>query len=128
MAEKFGLARTSFEPGNLHTMKPMAPCILRPTNLPSEPPAGFQQKKYKKFNYIMMKSSNGNIFRVTGLLCGEFPTQRPVTRSFDVFLDLRLNKRLRRHRAHYLVTVILWHTLWDGASLNAGQFLKIGMI
>ena len=25
---------------------------------------------------------------------GEFPTQRPVTRSFDVFFDLRLNKRL----------------------------------
>ena len=22
---------------------------------------------------------------------GEFPTQRPVTRSFDVFFDLRLN-------------------------------------
>ena len=25
---------------------------------------------------------------------GEFPTQRPVTRSFDVFFDRRLNKRL----------------------------------
>ena len=24
---------------------------------------------------------------------GEFPSQRPVTRSFDVFCDLRLNKR-----------------------------------
>ena len=47
----------------------------------------------------MMTSSNGNIFRVTGPLCGEFtgpgefPTQRPVTRSFDIFFDLRLNKR-----------------------------------
>ena len=48
---------------------------------------------------------------------GEFPTQRPLTRSFDVFFDLRLNKRLsrvnngeagdvRRYRAHYDVTVI----------------------
>ena len=52
--------------------------------------------------YIMMTSSNGNIFRVTGPLCGEFtglgefPTQRPVTRSFDVFFDLRLNKRLSK--------------------------------
>ena len=27
---------------------------------------------------------------------GEFPSQRPVTRSFDVFLDLRLNKRLSK--------------------------------
>ena len=49
-----------------------------------------------------MTSSNGNIFRVTGPLCGEFtgpgefPTQRPVTRSFDVFFDLRLNKRLSK--------------------------------
>ena len=27
---------------------------------------------------------------------GEFPAQRPVTRSFDVFFDLRLNKRLNK--------------------------------
>ena len=50
----------------------------------------------------MMTSSNGNIFRVTGPLCGEFtgpgefPTQRPLTRSFDVFFDRRLNKRLSK--------------------------------
>ena len=25
---------------------------------------------------------------------GEFPSLRPVTRSFDVFIDLRRNKRL----------------------------------
>ena len=46
--------------------------------------------------------SNGNIFRVTGPLCreftgpGEFPAQRPVTRSFDVFFDMRPNKRLSK--------------------------------
>ena len=27
---------------------------------------------------------------------GEFPAQRPVTRSFDVFFDLRLNKRFSK--------------------------------
>ena len=27
---------------------------------------------------------------------GEFPTQRPVTRGFDIFFDLRLNKRLSK--------------------------------
>ena len=27
---------------------------------------------------------------------GEFPSQRPVTRSFDAFFDLRLNKRLSK--------------------------------
>ena len=51
---------------------------------------------------IMMTSSNENIFRVTGHLCGEFtgpgefPAQRPVTRSFGVFFDLSLNKRLSK--------------------------------
>ena len=29
---------------------------------------------------------------------GEFPAQRPVTRSFDGFFDLRLNKRLSKQR------------------------------
>ena len=45
------------------------------------------------YNY-MMTPSNGNIFRVTGPLCGEFtgygefPSQIPVTWSFDVFFYL----------------------------------------
>ena len=29
-------------------------------------------------------------------ITGEFPAQRPVTRSFGVFFDLRLNKRLSK--------------------------------
>ena len=50
----------------------------------------------------MMTSSNGNIFRGTGLCAGnspvtsEFPSQKPVTRSFDVFFDLHLNKLLSK--------------------------------
>ena len=46
--------------------------------------------------HYTMTSSKGNIFRVTGLyvgnspVTGEFPAQRPVTRSFDVFFDLHL--------------------------------------
>ena len=35
---------------------------------------------------------------------GEFPSQRPVMRSFDVFFDLRLNER---HGAHYDVIVMI---------------------
>ena len=111
----------------------------------------------KRYDFIIMKLSNGNIFRATGPLWGEvtgrrwipltkasnaegsmfslvhepdpqilvlvatwwrhqmetfsallaicagnspvpgeFPTQRPVTRSFEVFFDLRLNKRLSK--------------------------------
>ena len=48
--------------------------------------------------YIIMTPSNGNVFRVTGHspVTSEFPAQRPVTRSFDVFFDLCLNKRLSK--------------------------------
>ena len=43
---------------------------------------------------------------------GEFPTQRPVTRSFDVFFDLGLNKRLSKQwRGWWFETLScpLWH-------------------
>ena len=43
----------------------------------------------------MMTSSNGNVFRVTGPLCGEFTGPRRIshTKASD---DLRLNKRLSK--------------------------------
>ena len=50
------------------------------------------------FIKLMMMSSNGNIFGVAGPfegkspVAGEIPSQRAVTRSFDVFFDLRNNK------------------------------------
>ena len=36
------------------------------------------------------------ICAVNSPVTGEFPTQRPVTRTFDAFFDLRLNRRLRK--------------------------------
>ena len=57
-----------------------------------------------------MTSSNGNIFRVTGPLCGEFigpgdfPAQRPVTRSFAVFFEAG---DLWRRRGHYDISVMI---------------------
>ena len=65
----------------------------------------------------MMTSSNGNIFRVTGPLCGEFtgpsefPTQRPVTQSFDVFFDLHPNKRLSKQQRGWWFETLSW-SLW----------------
>ena len=68
-----------------------------------------------EFILNMMTSSNGNIFRVTGPLCiqspGEFPTQRPVTRSFDVYFDLRLNKRLSKQPWGWSFETLSW-SLW----------------
>ena len=70
----------------------------------------------------MMTSSNGNIFRVTGPLCGEFTGHRwiPRTKASDAELwcfhlicawinDWGNNREagdLRRHSAHYDVTII----------------------
>ena len=34
---------------------------------------------------------------------GEFPAQRPVTLSFDVFFDLRLNKRLSKQSGDWWI-------------------------
>ena len=50
----------------------------------------------------MMTSPNRNISVLLALcagnspVTGEFPAQRPVTRSFDVFFDLRLNRQLSK--------------------------------
>ena len=66
---------------------------------------------------FMMTSSNGNIFRVTGHLCGEFtgpgefPAQRPVTRSFDVFFHLHLNKQLSKQPRRWWFETPPW-SLW----------------
>ena len=75
---------------------------------------------------------------------GEFPTQRPVTRSFDVYFDLRPNKRLskqswgwwlRCHRAHYDVIVMVGVSLelrpfhaWARAALDVRQCWRPSMV
>ena len=101
----------------------------------------------------MMTSSNGNIFRVT-VLCvenspvtGEFPSKRPVVRSFDIFLicawinDWVNNHgagELRCHRARYDVTLMNMgdcakDTVWTGVAnclctLERGIFVFISQI
>ena len=100
-----------------------------------------------------MTSSNGNIFRVTGHLCGEvtgeFPAQRPVTRNLMfslifVWINGWVNNReasdLRRYRAHYDVIVmknaktvrnarcVLTTTEFSGKNLNAMSKLKPHLI
>ena len=90
----------------------------------------------------MMTSSNGNISALLALCegnprvtCG-FPSQRPVTRNFDVICFLRLNKQLsknrdagnlRRYRTHYDVTVMFIPII----TIKAEQFshdYKYGLI
>ena len=62
--------------------------------------------KWKLFS-VLLALCAGN-----SLVTGEFPSQRPVSRSFDVFFDLHLNKRLsKQSRCWWFKTPSrsLWH-------------------
>ena len=91
--------------------------------------ADFWARGHGKF---IMTSSNGNIFRVTGPLCreftgpGEFPAQRSVTRSFDVFFDLRMNKRLSKQPWGWWFEMPAW-SLWHQRNVQAITQRKINI-
>ena len=86
--------------------------------------------------YHIMTSSNGNIFRVTGALCGVFTGHRwiPLTKAsrrgafmfslICAWTNAWVNNReagdLRRNRAHYDVIIIKWMS-----PLLNGQLLPI---
>ena len=53
-------------------------------------------------------------------VAGEFPSQRPETRNFDVFFDLHLNKRLSKQSRRRLVKTP-WRSLWRHCSLWVNQ-------
>ena len=80
----------------------------------------------------MMTSSNGNIFHVTGHLCGEFtgpgefPAQSPVARSFNVFFDLRLNKRLSKQSWGWWFETLLC-PLWRHCNGNSPLAMHISI-
>ena len=56
--------------------------------------------------FVLLALCAGN-----SLVTGEFPSQRPVTRSFYVYFDLRLNKRLSKQSWCRWFEVPL-HSLW----------------
>ena len=65
-----------------------------------------------------MTSSNGNIFRVTGLLCGEFTGHRwiPRTKASDAFApEQRFSKQSRR-RCFAAPSRPLWHNSYEFTS------------
>ena len=95
----------------------------------------------QNYDINMMTSSNGNIFRVTGPLCGnsqvtgEFPSPRPVTQSFEYFLNISLicalNKRLSEQSRGWRFETPS-HTLWRHCNENRKrqesilqEFLKV---
>ena len=87
----------------------------------------FEQRSVDQMRRLLcqmhiMTSSNGNIFRVTGPLCGEFTGHRwipstkasdaePWSRGLDVSFDLRQNKRLNKQSWGWWFETPL-HSLW----------------
>ena len=65
-----------------------------------------------------------NVWRPNSPVTGEFPAQRPVTRSFDVFFDLRLNKRLsEQSRGWWFETPS--RPLWRHCNANYAEDKKL---
>ena len=66
--------------------------------------------KWKHFPRYWHVVGGGGNPSTGNTVTGAFPTQRPVTGSFDVFFDLHMTKRyvgdLTRHCAHYDVSVM----------------------
>ena len=62
---------------------------------------------------------------------GEFPTQRPVTRSFDFFFDLPLNNRLSKQSWGWWFETLsgpLWRHSNGMASLNCNDLINTSTI
>ena len=70
-------------------------------------------KSWNSQPFSMMTSSNGIISALLAIcagnspVTGEFPAQRAVMRSFDVFFDLCLNKRLGKQN----VKLVIWDAI-----------------
>ena len=58
---------------------------------------------------------------------GEFPAQRPVTRSFDVFFDLRLNKRLSKQPLGWWFETPAW-SLWRHRNGGHSVLIIMGIL
>ena len=76
-----------------------------------------------------MKSSNGNILALLALcagnspITGEFPSQRPLTRNFDVFFDLRLTKRLSKQSCGWWSEMPL-RSLWRHCNVTSIKHIQ----
>ena len=73
--------------------------------------------RYWAFEWVIHRSS----------VTREFPAQRPVTRSFDVFFDLRLDKRLSKHWLFETPSHSLWRHC-NGISFLVLIFPEVGLL
>ena len=90
-------------------------------------PCGFTGGGGSIIDINMMTSWNGNIFRVTGHLCGDFRTKASDAELW-CFFNMRLNKRLSdltRYRAHYDVIVMITRCLSRAKRTKASIYVRI---
>ena len=66
-------------------------CLRFHSNLPRLMSCSWWRHQMETFSALLV------LCEVNSPVTGEFPVQMPVTQSFDVFFDLRLNKRLSKH-------------------------------
>ena len=82
---------------------PLCIVVLVPSDTPLASP--WWRHQMETFS-VLLASWAGN-----SPVTGEFPAQRPVTRSFDVFYDLRLNQQLSKQwRRRWFE--MPWRSLW----------------
>ena len=62
-----------------------------PVEYPHKWPATWWRHQMETFSALLALCAGNST------VSGEFPAQRPVTQSFDVFFDLRLTKQLSKH-------------------------------
>ena len=104
-------------PSQSHVSDLIHPILKRLIKTNSDPQKTMHLKRQTWWHHQMETFSPYlALWAENSLITGEFPSQRPVTRSFDVFFHLCLNKRwvnnwdtgdLGHHHAHYDVTVML---------------------
>ena len=95
----------------------------------------------QKSSYNLLNSISNlitfHIFRVAGPLCGEFtgefPSQRSVTRSVDVFFDVRPNKGLSKSTGTLvswdanalIMTSLLCSMAWEGVVQYVDRLIQV---
>ena len=109
----------------LHVMivfKYDVPCIVRSQGLVYSGGLGSTRLVHSWWRHQMETlSALLAICAGNSLVTGEFPAQRPVTWSFEVVFDLRLNKRLRKQSWGWWFETLsrqLWRHCYAGRSHN----------
>ena len=101
-AQRYWLPVVAVKPINCMIQRNVAILIFLSYSLKYALDLSLSDKYWFAILCIMMTSSNGNIFRVTGLLCGEFTGARWILRTkvsneeLWCFFDLHLNKQLSK--------------------------------